>query len=89
MKKNVWAKIVASIWLLAIVASIVWSWVVMILSSNNTEKNVPEFSQEELNDFLKKYSSWATVWTSTWITIWTQTWTTSSWTENINTWTTK
>lgn len=89
MRKNVWAKIVASIWLLAIVVSIVWSWIVMILSSKNTEQNVPEFSQEELNDFLKKYSSWATVWTSTWITIGTQTWVTNTWVIENNTWTTK
>lgn len=80
MRKNLWVKIVASIWLLGIIISAIWTWVLALLSWEtqqvNTEKS-SELTEEQLRDLIKEYSTWTTSWE------------TNSWAEIINTWTTK
>lgn len=80
MRKNLWVKIVASIWLLGIIISAIWTWVLALLSWEtqqvNTEKS-SELTEEQLRDLIKEYSTWITSWE------------TNSWAEIINTWTTK
>lgn len=89
MKKNIFAKIVAVIALFAIVMSVVWTWILLIYESLNPS-SIPkkqEINQDELQDILKKYSSWNTL---SWVI--TNSWNinikNSSW-SLINTWITK
>jgi hypothetical protein len=67
MRKNLWVKIVASIWLLGIIISVIWTWILALMSWNSTdnvEQNT-ELTEEQLRDLIKNYSTWAT---SSWIT---------------------
>lgn len=61
-RKGLTTKIVAIIWLLAIVVSIIWTWLLIIFSPQETQ--APELTQEELQEILNSYS-W-TINTQTW-----------------------
>jgi len=59
MKKNKWARITAIIALIAIVASIIWTWVLIIYETVYWPNN-QQISQEELNKLLEQYNnSWS------------------------------
>lgn len=61
MKKNKWARITAIIALIAIVASIIWTWVLIIYETVYWPNN-QQISQEELNKLLEQYNnSWSTL----------------------------
>lgn len=71
--KNKWAKIMAFIALLAIIASVVSTWILFIIESSKKPKM--EISEEQLKEILKS-QSWAKTWT--WVKILTgslKTWT--------------
>lgn len=56
MKKNTTAKIVATIWLIWIISSIVWTWILVLFTSNQAAS--PTLTQEELNSILENYNTW-------------------------------
>jgi len=64
MKKNILAQITAIIALIAIIMSVVWTWILLIYESLNPSTKKQEITQDELQNLLKKYSSWNTIsWT--------------------------
>lgn len=76
MNRNKWAKLTAIIALLAIIASIIWTWVLIIYETVYWPNN-QQISQEELNKLLEQYNnSWATL---SGITL---SWSTLSWSIN-------
>lgn len=81
MKKSFYSKLTAIIALLAIVASVVWTWVLMIYESLNPPKQ--EITQKQIQELLKNYSwsldsTWITL-DSSWILINTLSWETNTW----------
>lgn len=62
MSNNKTAKIIASLALIWIIASIVWTWILFIYESYNSQNN-NELTKQQLEELLKSYS-WSQV--ATW-----------------------
>lgn len=71
-RKNVMAKFAAIVALIAIVSSVIWTWVLVIYETFNSSPNSESsLTQEQLQELLKNYSgslsnSWSefSTWTS-------------------------
>jgi predicted Zn-dependent protease len=59
MNKNFVTKLVASIWLFAIILSVIWTWIIIIFSTDQTQAP-SDITQEELNKILQNYNTWTT-----------------------------
>lgn len=69
-KRNTKAKIAAIIALIAIISSVIWTWVLVIMESYFASPNSEtSLTQEQLQELLNSYS-----------------WTTSTWSETTSTW---
>jgi cell division protein FtsN len=66
--KNKWAKIMASLALLSIIMSVIWTWLIILFSW--TWNNQVELTQEQIQEIqeLINSQSWTT---STWELVWT------------------
>lgn len=67
---NKWAKIMASLALLWIIISIIWTWLMVIVWNNKNSSEV-ELTPEQIAEIqtMINSQSWST--SSTWETIWT------------------
>lgn len=67
--KQKWAKIMAILALIAIVGSIIWTWLWILIWSNST--NTQELTPEQIEQIqeLINSQSWSTTWT--WEVSWT------------------
>lgn len=76
MRKNLLVKIVAIVWLLWIIISVIWTWILAILSWGTTDNTQTEqLTEEQLQELLKNYNTWST--TQTWEINLENTWTTN------------
>ena len=76
MKKNKTNQIVATFALFWIIVWIVWTWLLVIFSSNQGYDSEITLTPEQIQELIQSQSwvnlwTWVTIETSTWINIWT------------------
>ena len=65
MKKNILSKIMAILALVWIIASIIWTGIILIIFSWTNTNTSNEMIQDDLQELLKKYGSWTETSSST------------------------